>query len=46
MTLISNANQSSEAGNNERNEKYRLLISVLEKKCGKITKDNEKIAAR
>ena len=45
MTLTT-VNQSFEAASNERNEKYRLLISVLEKKCGRITKDNEKIAAR
>lgn len=51
MTLKQNINcnvnsHQDSAGDYERNEKYRQLTSVLEKKCAQISKSNEKIAAR
>jgi hypothetical protein len=46
MNLNLNSQHGDSVMESERNEKYRLLISMIEKKVAKITKSNEKIAAR
>jgi hypothetical protein len=46
MSLNVNSQHADSVIESERNEKYRLLVSIIEKKVAKITKSNEKIAAR
>lgn len=46
MNASINNHQASSSNEQDNNEKYRQLTLILEKKILKISKSNEKIAAR
>lgn len=47
LSSFRSANHQTDSTNDQdRNEKYRLLTLVMEKKCEQIAKSNEKISVR